>query len=304
MRNTIRFGCLVALVLWGAQISFAQRRPPTEAEALAYIYSAFLTQADPAVMANPVVLGPELQRELMLPASADGAKVYDALIQRAGKNPVDVRRATLQEVAAYGTRRGLDARSGRPLYTLEAGAQRFLVQYDLQRVSISYVGRLGVADPDPRPARKQAEPEPAKGGPAGASLSTVAMRDLRPQPGTLNLQWTGQFPLNSAELTAEARAALDGEILPQLANVGEIRHIVVGGHTDRLGPVEYNRKLSEKRAAAVRDYLVAKGVDESRIEVFGFGRSAPVKRCAAAKRADLIGCLAPNRRVELAITAQ
>src|SRR6185295_16471403 len=284
MRNTIRFGWLVALVLWGAQISFAQRRPPTEAEALAYIYSAFLTQADPAVMANPVVLGPELQR--------------------AGKNPVDVRRATLQEVAAYGTRRGFDAKSGRPLYTLEAGAQRFLVQYDLQRVRISYVGRLGVADPDPRPARKQAEPEPAKGGPAGASLSTVAMRDSRPQPGPLNLQWTGQFPLNSAELTAEARAALDGEILPQLANVGEIRHIVVGGHTDRLGPVEYNRKLSEKRAAAVRDYLVAKGVDQSRIEVLGFGQTAPLKGCAAAKRADLIGCLAPNRRVELAITAQ
>ena len=306
MRNTIRVGWLVVLVLWGAPISFAQRRPPTEAEAAAYIYSAFLTQADPAVMANPVVLGPELQRELMLPASADGAKVYDALIQRTGKNPVDVRPATLQEVAAYGTRRGLDAKSGRPLYALEAGAQRFLVQYDLQRLSISYVGRLGVADPDPRPARKQveAEPEPAKGGPAGASLSTVAMRDSRPQPGPLNLQWTGQFPLNSAELTAEARAALDSEILPKLANLGEIRHIVVGGHTDRLGPVEYNRKLSEKRAAAVRDYLVAKGVDQSRIEVLGFGQTAPLKGCAAAKRAELIDCLAPNRRVELAITAR
>jgi outer membrane protein OmpA-like peptidoglycan-associated protein len=255
-------------------------------------------------MANPVVLGPELQRELLLPASADGAKVYAALIERAGKSPVDVRRATLQEVAAYGERRGLDRRSGRPLYTLEAGELRFLVQYDLQNVRISYVGRLGVADPDPRPARKQVEAEPSKGGPAEASLTTVAMRDARPQPGPLNLQWSGQFPLNSAELTAEARAVLDNEILPKLANVGEIRHIVVGGHTDRLGPVEYNRKLSEKRAAAVRDYLVAKGVDESRIEVFGFGQTAPLKGCAAAKRADLIDCLAPNRRVELAITAR
>ena len=306
MRNTIRVGWLVVLVLWGAPISFAQRRPPTEAEAAAYIYSAFLTQADPAVMANPVVLGPELQRELMLPASADGAKVYDALIQRTGKNPVDVRPATLQEVAAYGTRRGLDAKSGRPLYALEAGAQRFLVQYDLQRVSISYVGRLGVADPDPRPARKQveAEPEPAKGGPAGASLSTVAMRDSRPQPGPLNLQWTGQFPLNSAELSAEARAALDRDVLSKLANAGEIGHIGVRGHTDELGSDEYNQWLSEKRATAVRDYLVEKGIDPSRIEVVGLGKAASVKVCQAAKGAALVDCLAPNRRVELAITAQ
>jgi outer membrane protein OmpA-like peptidoglycan-associated protein len=304
MRNIVRIGWLSALLLWSAQLSFAQRRPPTEAEALTYIYSAFLTQADPAVMANPVVLGPELQRELLLPASADGAKVYDALIERAGKNPVDVRRATLQEVAAYGERRGLNGKSGRPLYTLEAGELRFLVQYDLQNVRISYVGRLGVADPDPRPARKQVEAEPSKGGPAEASLNTVAMRDARPQPGPLNVQWSGQFSLNSAELSAEARAGLDREILPQLANVGEIRTIAVSGHADRLGSVEYNRKLSQKRAAALRDYLVAKGVDESRIDVFGFGKTAPLKWCPAEKGAALIECLSPNRRVELAITAQ
>ena len=303
MRKTVTVGLLAiaALTAWSVQVSFAQRRPATEAEALSYIYSAFLTQADPAVMANPVVLGPELQRELLLPASADGARVYDALIERAGKNPVEVRRATLQEVAAYGARRGFDAKSGGPLYTLEAGDLRFLVQYDLQRVRIAYVGRLGVADPDPRPVAMKGEAEPAKGG---ASLTTVALRDSRPQPGPLNLQWTGQFPLNSAALTAEARAALDREIFPRLVNVGEIRRIVVSGHTDRLGPVEYNRRLSEKRAAAVRDYLVAKGVDESRIEVLGFGQTAPLKACAAEKRAELVDCLAPNRRVELAITAQ
>ena len=302
MRKTIGIGWLVALALWSSQISFAQRRPATEADALAYIYSAFLTQADPAVMANPVVLGPELQRELVLPASADGAKVYDALIQRAGKNRVDVRRATLQEVAAYGERRGLDGKSGRPLYTLEAGELRFLVQYDLQRVRISYVGRLGVADPDPRPRAKQVDAEPAKGGPAGAGLTTVAMRESRVQP--VQLQWKGQFPLNSAELSAEARAALDRDVLSKLANAGEIGHIEVRGHTDELGSDEYNQWLSEKRAAAVRDYLVAKGVDPSRIEVVGLGKAAPVKVCQVEKGAALVDCLAPNRRVELAITAQ
>ena len=290
---------VVALVA-STQISLAQRRPPSEAEALAYIYSAFLTQADPAVMANPVVLGPELQRELLMPPNADGAKVYDALVERTGKNSVDVRRATLQEVVAYGDRRGFDAKSGRPLYTLEAGELRFLVQYDLQRVRISYVGRLGVADPDPRPRGKGVDAEPAKDGPA-AGLSTVAMRDSRAQTGALRLRWTAQFGLNNAELSEQARAALDREVLPQLANV---HHIALSGHTDELGSDDYNQRLSEQRANAVRDYLVSKGVDASRIEVVGLGRTAPVKSCPAQKGAALVDCLAPNRRVELAITAQ
>ena len=301
MRKTIRIGWLIALVLGSVQVAFAQRRPPTEADALSYIYSAFLTQADPAVMANPVVLGPELQRELVLPANADGAKVYDALIERAGKNTIDVRRATLEEVAAYGQRPGLDGKSGRPLYTVEAGDLRFLVQYDLQRVRISYVGRLGVADPDPRPVAMK-EAEALKGGREARGLTMVAMRDS--QPSQLALRWVGQFPLNSAALSAEARAALDSELLPRLANAGEIRHIAVNGHTDELGSDEYNQRLSEQRAAAVRDYLVSKGIDASRIEVMGFGKSAPVKSCPAEKGAARIDCLAPNRRVELAITAQ
>jgi len=147
----------IALVAWSTQATFAQRRTSPEADALAYVYSAFLTQADPGVMANPVVLGPELQRELQLPARADGGRVYEALIARAGKNPVDVRNATPQELAAYGVRRGFNPKAGLPLYTIEAGDLRFLVQYDLQRVSISFVGQLGVPDPDPPPVAPKAD---------------------------------------------------------------------------------------------------------------------------------------------------
>ena len=142
----------IALVAWSTQATFAQRRTSPEADALAYVYSAFLTQADPGVMANPVVLGPELQRELQLPARADGGRVYEALIARAGKNPIDVRASTAQEVAAYGARRGFERGAGRPLYTLEAGSLRYLLQYDLAQLRIAFVGQLGVPDPDPRPA--------------------------------------------------------------------------------------------------------------------------------------------------------
>lgn len=295
----------IALAVWNVQIAFAQRRPPTEAEALVYIYSAFLTQADPAVMGRQVGLGPELQRALGLPASAEGAKAYDALIALAAQKNPEVRKATLQEVVDYGARRGFDRNRG-PLYTLEVGDLRYLVQYDLQRVSISFVGQLGVPDPDPRPMAIQLEPLPAKGesGPAAvAGLTAVTMWDSGPQRGPHNLQWTGQFPLDSAELTADARAALDGEIVPKLLQAGDIRYVHVSGHADRLGPAGYNQRLSEKRAEAVRAHLVAKGVDESKIEIFTYGQTLPVSSCPAEQGAALIQCLAPNRRVVLELRA-
>lgn len=263
----------------------AQRRAATPQEALSYIRSAFLTQADPGVMSKGVALGPELQKGLALPATADGAKVYDALIAIAGTKQVDVRRATPQEIAEYGPRRGFDPNAEHPLYTLEVGELKFLVQYDLQRISIPFIGQLGVADPDPSPVLAKAETGPA------------------PKKAPLSLMWISMFEWNSATLTPEARAGLDGEIIPKLAGVENVRFIV-SGHSDRFGTVDYNRELSEKRAEAVRDYLVEKGVDPERIETFGYGQTLPVKSCSEAKGATLIDCLAPNRRVVVEIQAR
>jgi outer membrane protein OmpA-like peptidoglycan-associated protein len=278
----------IALAMWSAQVALAQRRPATEAEALSYIYSAFLTQADAGVMGGEVVLGPELQSALALPASAQGANVYQALIALMAQNNPDVRKATLQEVLDYGARRGFDRNHG-PLYTLEAGERKFLIQYDLQSINIAFVGQLGLPDPDPRPMALKFDPATAKGDQASAAsrFNTVAL----------------QFEFDSAELTTQARAALEREILPTLAKSGDVGFVHISGHADRLGDAEYNRKLSEKRAEALRAYLVAKGVDESKIEVFSYGTTLPAKDCGAEKGRALIECLAPNRRAVLEITA-
>ena len=98
------------------------------------------------------------------------------------------------------------------------------------------------------------------------------------------------------------RAALDNEILPKLAN-GEIR-VHVSGHADRIGNPDYNQKLSERRADALRAYLVEKGVEESKIEIFSYGTTLPAKDCGDEKGRALIECLAPNRRVVLEVTAR
>ncbi len=294
MRTPIAAGWIISIALTGAlatETTFAQRRAATEAQARAYIQSAFITQADPGVMKGGVTLGPELQKQLGLPPEADGAGIYSALIALAGNQPVGVRGATPAEVAEYGARRGFDPRSGHALFTLLLGELRFLLQYDLQATNIPFVGRLGVADPDPRPVVA------AKTEPVNVKAASAEPR----KPALVNLVWTGQFEYNSATLTPEAQVRLDREILPKLMGPAGIRYLQLSGHTDRLGTPEYNQQLSEKRAEAVRAYLVAKGVDAEKIEVLGYGKTLPVKSCREEKRRELIECLAPNRRVVVEI---
>ena len=89
------------------------------------------------------------------------------------------------------------------------------------------------------------------------------------------------------------------EIAAALQADMSITDVDVTGYTDRLGSDKYNQRLSQLRAVAVRDYLVARGIDGSRLKAVGKGESNPVVECNDKKRADLIACLAPNRRVEV-----
>lgn len=75
----------------------------------------------------------------------------------------------------------------------------------------------------------------------------------------------------------------------------QIRKIRVEGHTDWIGSDEHNKRLSQARANAVRDYLVAKGVEPDRLEAIGYGKSRPV----ADNHTD-IG-RARNRRTEFTV---
>ena len=111
----------------------------------------------------------------------------------------------------------------------------------------------------PQAAQPGAAPEPA----------TAAGTAQQPPP-SVNL--TVQFKTNSAELTPPARHTLDelGRALssPTLAPY----HFRIEGHTDTVGSRDANRALSERRAAAVVDYLSNRfGVDRARLEAVGLG---------------------------------
>jgi OOP family OmpA-OmpF porin len=154
--------------------------------------------------------------------------------------------------------------------------------------------------PAPEPAAAPA-PAPAAKPQAVPELKPVAKPEPKPEPkkpAIVNLGSRELFEFNKATLTDDAKRRLDAEVVAKLRDIGEIRYINVNGHADRLGSVQYNQRLSEKRADAVRAYLVSKGADSGKVEVFGFGKTSPVKSCPdEQKRAALIECLAPNRRV-------
>lgn len=102
-----------------------------------------------------------------------------------------------------------------------------------------------------------------------------------------------KFEFNKADLRPE-----DRELLSRIAGIILTSHdytISVNGHTDDVGSVAYNQGLSERRAQAVRDYLVKAGLSPGIMSVEGHGKSLPlVKGTSDAARAK-------NRRVELGL---
>jgi outer membrane protein OmpA-like peptidoglycan-associated protein len=122
-----------------------------------------------------------------------------------------------------------------------------------------------------------------------------AKSDPRPQRYTLSAREL--FAFDRAELRAP-QPKLD-EIAAALKQNPQIAHLTITGHTDRLGAKEYNQKLSERRAEAVKQYLVARGVEPARLAAVGRGESQPVVQCKDQAASELIQCLEPNRRVEV-----
>jgi outer membrane protein OmpA-like peptidoglycan-associated protein len=89
------------------------------------------------------------------------------------------------------------------------------------------------------------------------------------------------------------------EIADLMKRNPRIDNVRITGYTDRIGTDSYNMKLSQRRAASVKNYLVGKGVEASRLVAVGKGEADPVVQCNDKKMADLIKCLEPNRRVEV-----
>ena len=103
-----------------------------------------------------------------------------------------------------------------------------------------------------------------------------------------------KFAVDQAKLSPEAQAALDA-FSDKLRADNQNVYIEVQGHTDNVGGEEYNLKLGEKRAEAVRRYLTTKGVPLHRMAVISYGESEPVSDNSSREGR------AQNRRVVLVV---
>ena len=153
-------------------------------------------------------------------------------------------------------------------------------------------------DPDlvPKPMAKAAEPAPQK-------LAAVAPPPApKPAAERVKLNADALFDFDKAVLRPAGRDALDAfyaktrDINPEV--------ITAVGHADRFGSDSYNQSLSERRAMAVKTYLMGKGIADNRIYAEGKGEKQPVTKadeCKGAKTAKVIACLQPDRRVEIEV---
>ena len=151
--------------------------------------------------------------------------------------------------------------------------------------------------PTPQPP---APPAPPPAPVAETPPAPVAPPPPPPAPARfekVTMSATELFEFDSAKLRGD-QPKLD-EIARVLSENTTLTDITITGHADRIGSKQYNQKLSERRAASVKDYLVSKGIAADRLTTRGKGEDEPVVQCNEKKRADLIKCLEPNRRVEV-----
>jgi OOP family OmpA-OmpF porin len=158
--------------------------------------------------------------------------------------------------------------------------------------------RAGLRFADCEPVAPKPVAAPAPAAPVAAAPA--------PQPISRNvpfrLSTDALFDFDKATLKPEGEATLD-DVASQLAGLS-YDAVAIVGHADRIGAPRYNQTLSERRAKAVRDYLVSRGVDSQKIEASGLGSSHPTAQCTGLRGAKLIACLQPDRHAELTISGR
>jgi OOP family OmpA-OmpF porin len=123
--------------------------------------------------------------------------------------------------------------------------------------------------PPPAPSAPAAPAAPAK--PAAPATPAAAPTSVKQ---TVVIQADALFDFDKSVVRPDGKKNID-EALAKLAGV-DVEMVIATGHTDSIGTDAYNQKLSERRAAAVKEYLVSKGIPSSKITTLGKGESQPV----------------------------
>ena len=108
---------------------------------------------------------------------------------------------------------------------------------------------------------------------ASSSSASSSAADKTPAEKLAQVGDTVNFDFDSAELTVSARSTLNRQAA--FLSLNPDLMIVIEGHADERGTREYNLALGDRRATAVRDYLVAKGINSARVRTVSYGKERP-----------------------------
>lgn len=161
--------------------------------------------------------------------------------------------------------------------------------------------RVGARDPNPpveRSASTASSSEPAsRPAPVAAPEPTVIVDQPPSRAAQQSVTFEDvHFALDRYQLRPEARVTLDGAVKTLQAD--PTLRVQIEGHTCNIGTAEYNLALGQKRANAVRDYLVAHGVDQARLTTVSYGEEKPAYDNSREETRRL------NRRAVLTVNIQ
>lgn len=126
--------------------------------------------------------------------------------------------------------------------------------------------------------------------PQGSAEDSVR---TKPEAGKTWILEDVYFDIDRSELLEKSFVTLDA--LVQFLEKNPTVHIEIGGHTSSTGSLERNTTLSEERANAVRDYVISKGINPSRLKAKGYGPNQPIADNQTERGRSL------NRRVQITI---
>lgn len=154
----------------------------------------------------------------------------------------------------------------------------------------------GINHPDCMPKAAPASAAPAKpAAPSAPSGAAKPASPAKPAPASVKqaivIQADALFDFDKSVVRPDGKKRID-EALAKLQGV-DVEMVIATGHTDSVGTDAYNQKLSERRAAAVKAYLVSKGIPASKITTIGKGESQPVATNKTAEGRQ------KNRRVDI-----